>query len=177
MMNTFNSRDTRDGRMIPYLRLALVRSRWSLSFVRTFTTIDLGSIGTFPAPSQMHLTDRGQGKRLVVELGKQRFRRRSQLGLYRLSDRLRRIGRALDCSFANSSVHSAPRRSGRVLRICPTLMKVAPSSVSALRSRAGFDRSPMRPPSRSRNSFCTQSARTLRIQGARPCFVSVDATS
>ena len=31
---------------------------------------------------------------MIVELGKQRFRRRSQLGLYRLADRLRRVGRS-----------------------------------------------------------------------------------
>ena len=38
-----------------------------------------------------------------------------------------------DWSFANSSVISGPTRSGRVLRICPSLMNVVPSSVNASR--------------------------------------------
>ena len=41
-----------------------------------------------------------------------------------------------DCNSESSAVISGPMRSARVLSICPSLMKVVPSSVIAMRTRA-----------------------------------------
>ena len=85
----------------------------------------------------MHLGDGGRSKRRGLEMREEHLRGVSELCVH---DRLCGAGRVRRCAGLQSAElpsGSCPTRSGRVLSICPSLMNVVPSSVSANRDPLG----------------------------------------
>ncbi len=125
----------------------------------------------------MDLPDRGRGHRFGLELGEEFFDRPAKLALDQFSDRLRRVG--VDCSWScwNSSASLTPTRSGRVLRIWPSLMKVGPSSARASRRRVSQGCRAMAIPPRAFSKSLAKSGPSRPIHAANPYLLSTDRIS
>src|SRR5262245_46773583 len=77
----------------------------------------------------------------------------------------------------SSSARSRPTRSGRVLRSCPSLMKVGPRSVSVRRMRASRVRRAIASPARELRRSLAKSMFVWASQSARPYLLSVATIS
>ncbi len=85
----------------------------------------------------MNLRDRRGGERHGIERGEEFVTGLpSSASIRAMMSAVGTAGTA-SCSFCSSAMYSGGRRSGRVLRIWPSLMKVVPNSSKAARSRDG----------------------------------------